>query len=84
MRFARTAKADFDPWATRDAGLIIQGSYTMTDPVTGVASILQFRGQIDQVQEVDIEGDYGIEITGPCIASDTGGDEFIIQFANTP
>lgn len=78
-RFARTAKADFDPWATRDAGLTVQFEYQLKQ-ADGRYSKLIARGQIEEVNEVDIDGDYGIEVTGRCIASDSGGDDYLIEF----
>ena len=38
------------------------------------------RGLIRDINETDIDGDYGWEITGPCIATSAGGDEFYIAF----
>lgn len=79
MRIARTAKADFDPWALRSAGTMIQASMR----VVGAGdkySEQGIRGQIRDINPVDIDGDYGWELSGPCVASDAGGDEFWIEF----
>ena len=77
-RIARPAKADMDVYALRDAGAEIRLDFT-TDDGTNY-SRLKIRGQIETINEVDIDGDYGYEISGPCIASTGGGDEFGIEF----
>lgn len=81
-RFARPAKADFDVYAARDAGHTVMIAFKTTDAVTGLYSQLYIRGQIEQIQDTDIEGDFGYEISGPCIASDAGNDEFSIVFGD--
>lgn len=86
MRIARTALADLNPWTLRDAGTIITGTFTKTgeQPVSGVATAkLGFRGQIENIEEADIDGDYGWDLSGPCVASSAGGDEFYIEFDDT-
>lgn len=77
-RFARPAKADMDVYALRDAATVIRLDFT-TDDGTNY-SRLKIRGQIETINEVDIDGDYGYEVSGPCIASTGGGDEFAIEF----
>jgi hypothetical protein len=59
-----------DVYALRDAGTVIVLDFT-TDDGTNY-SRLRVRGQIETINETDIEGDFGYEITGPCIAN-TGG-----------
>lgn len=81
LRIARTAKSDFDPWAVMRAHAKISASMRVTGP-GAIYSELGIRGQITGVNEVEIDGDYGWEITGPCIASPTGGDEFYIEFGD--
>lgn len=81
LRIARTAKADFDPWALMRTHTLIAATMRTTGPGT-IYSELGIRGQITGVNEVEIDGDYGWEITGPCIASPTGGDEFYIEFGD--
>jgi hypothetical protein len=49
-----------------------------------LASALYVRGQIETVAETDIDGDLGWDISGPCIPSNSGGDEFYIQFFTAP
>lgn len=84
MRIARTALADFNPWAVRDANTIIGAKLRVYNTgLVGRYSELGIRGQIEQVQDVDIDGDRGFEISGRCIASNAGGDEFYIQFGDT-
>ncbi len=82
MRIARTDLADFNPWTVRDAGTIITGRFRTTETGT-LYSQLSFRGQIEAIDEVDIDGDYGWELSGPCIASNAGGDEFRILFGDS-
>lgn len=82
LRIARTALADFNPWALRDAATPITGSLRLTES-SNLYSEIGFRGQIDQINEVEIDGDYGWELTGPCVASDAGGDEFYIEFGDS-
>lgn len=88
MRIARTALADFNPWTVRDAGTIIglkMRTFNNEHPTTpvGLYSELGVRGQIEGVQIVDIDGDTGFELTGRCVASNAGGDDFYIQFGDT-
>lgn len=77
-RFARPAKADFDVQATSDAHHIVTG-YFKTVESDGRYTKLGFRGQIENVNDTDIDGDFGYEITGPCIPSSTGNDEWYIE-----
>ena len=77
-RFARPAKADMDVYALRDAGTVILLDFT-TDDGTNY-SRLKIRGQIETITDTDIEGDFGYEISGPCIASTGGGNEFSVEF----
>lgn len=81
MRFARPAKADFDPQAVSDNHSIITG-YMLTREPDGRYTKLAVRGQIENVTDTDIDGDFGYEITGPCIPSSTGGDEFYLEFGD--
>jgi len=81
LRIARTALADFNPWAVRDAATPITARLRLSESDNRYSE-LGIRGQIDQINEVDIDGDYGWELTGPCVASDAGGDEFYIEFGD--
>jgi hypothetical protein len=83
LRIAKTALADFNPWAARDAAELFTARLRLTES-DGRYSELGVRGQIEGVNEVDIDGDYGWELTGPCIPSDAGGDEFYILFGAAP
>ncbi|MGQ0529988.1 MAG: Ig domain-containing protein [Panacagrimonas sp.] len=81
LRCARTAKADFDPTAVRDASGFITASLRVKGS-DGRYAKMGIRGQIESVKAVDIDGDYGYEISGMCVASSAGGDEFYIEFGD--
>jgi hypothetical protein len=83
LRFYRPARATLDPWALWKAGTIIPAYGTVTDPVSGLQTKISTRMQIEDVKPVDIDGDLGYDLTGRCIASDAGGDEFLIEFTDT-
>ncbi len=80
-RIAKTALADFNPWQVRDDATIIQVALRLTEK-SKLYSELGIRGQIETVNETDIDGDYGWEMSGPCVANDAGGDEFYIEFGD--
>lgn len=85
MRLAKTdITNDFNPWHVRDNGIVLTGAYRLYEDDTkdGLYSELGFRGQIEQITPTDIEGDKGWEITGRCIPSSLGNDEFYIGFGN--
>lgn len=82
LRIARTTLADFNPWTVRDNATLIAATLRLTES-NGLYSEIGIRGQIDQINEVDIDGDYGWELTGPCIASDEGGNEFYFEFGDS-
>lgn len=82
LRMARTSVADFDPWALRAAGTVITTSLRVSGD-DGRYTELGARGQIDDIGEMEIDGDYGWELKGPCLASDAGGDEFWLEFGTT-
>lgn len=80
---------DFNPWFVRDNGIILEARVqlyevggTPSATITGLYSEVGIRGQIENITPTDIDGDYGWEITGPCIPSDAGGDEFYIGFGD--
>jgi len=79
-KFARTAKADFDIHALRDAGTQVIFDFTVVDDDGTSYSRLKVRGQIEQIKDVDQDGYRFYEVTGPCIASDSGGDELAVEF----
>lgn len=81
--FYRPARGSLDPFALWKAGTIIPLFGTVTDPVSGLQTKMNIRGQIEEVRPQDIDGDLGYEITGRCVASDSGGDEFTFEFADT-
>lgn len=80
-RIARTALADFNPFTLRSNGDLITIAMRLSES-SDLYSELGIRGQIESINEVDIDGKYGWELSGPCIASDTGGDEFYIEFGD--
>ena len=85
LRLAKTdITADFNPWYVRDNGIVLTAAYRMweLDTKVGLYSELGIRGQIEQITPTDIDGDYGWEITGRCIASSAGNDEFYIAFGD--
>ncbi len=75
---------DFNPWFVRDSGTLITAAFSLyeDDAKNGLFSQLGIRGQIENITPTDIDGDHGWELTGPCIPSDTGGDEFYILFGD--
>lgn len=79
LRIAKTALADFNPWTVRDAAQVFAARLRLTES-DGRYSELGVRGQIEAINEVEIDGDYGWELTGPCVPSSAGGDEFYILF----
>lgn len=82
LRMAAADLADFNPWTVRDSGYIFEAKLTQT--YSGVAQHLGIRGQIESITDTDIDGDLGWELSGPCVASDAGGDEFELGFADSP
>ena len=82
-RFYRPARATLAPFALWKAGAIVPLFGTITDPVSGLQSKLTIRGQIEDVKPTEIDGDYGYEISGRAVPSDTGGDEFLLEFSDT-
>jgi hypothetical protein len=91
LRIARTdIAADFNPWFVRDNGILFvataqlfETSGTPSASLTGLYSALTIRGHIENITTTDIDGDYGWELTGPCVPSDAGGDEFYLEFGDT-
>lgn len=83
MRMARDDLATFNPWAVRSACSVFETRYrTYVSAAVGRYSELGIRGQIEDVQIVDIDGKAGWQLSGPCIASSAGGDEFYAQFGD--
>lgn len=77
-RFAKPAMSDFNPTAIRDLGELITLAWRTTEASDHYVE-LGIRGQILAVNVVEIDGDFGLEITGPCIPSSSGGDEVYIE-----
>jgi len=90
LRIAKTdITNDFNPWYVRDNGIVLEArmatyevSGTQSSVLTGLYAALNIRGQIEQITPTDIDGDHGWEITGRLIPSDTGGDEFTVEFGD--
>lgn len=82
LRIARTDLADFNPWTVRDEHSLFEARLRL-DEGDDIYSELGIRGQIETIEPVDIDGDLGWELSGPCIASDAGGDEFYVEFGDT-
>lgn len=82
LRLAKTDLADFNPWTVRDNAQIVEVALRLNEKDKRYSE-LGIRGQIESINEVDIDGDYGWELTGPCVASDAGGDELYIEFGDT-
>jgi len=81
-RIAKTSLADFNPWQVRDTGRTLTVSLRLNEGNNRYGE-LGIRGQIEQVNEIDIDGDYGWELSGRCIPSSSGGDEFYLEFGDT-
>lgn len=82
--FARPARSDLDIHALRDAEQEVLIDFTLYEFIDGVlvASQLWARGQIEQINLVDKDKEAIYEVSGRCIASDAGGDEFGIDFSD--
>lgn len=74
LRFFRTSKADFDPWAKWRAGDIIVAQSTLIEVDDRYTQFIS-RGKVESVGEVDIEGDYAFEIKCRALPSSAGNDE---------
>ncbi len=85
MRIAKTdITNDFNPWYVRDNGTIITADFSLheADTKDALFSTLAIRGQIEKITPTDIDGDYGWELSGPCIPSSAGGDDFYVLFGD--
>jgi len=75
---------DFNPWFIRDNGTLISLEFELfeTDIAVGASNstALFVQGQIEDIQEVDTDGDYTWQITGTAIPTSAGNDEFLIKF----
>lgn len=86
MRIAKTDLADFNPVNLRDAGTFLTGRMRTSDGTIGAGlySELGFRGQIETIEDANVDGDMGWDIGGPCVPSNAAteavGDEFYILF----
>lgn len=91
MRIAKTDLADFSPVNIRDAGTKVElrmRTWEGGNNTSGNWGELYCQGQIETVDEVEIDGDFGWDLSGPCIptnaATEAIGDEFYIMFGTTP
>lgn len=90
LKIAKTdITADFNPWYVRDNGIILVANVKLYevsgapgDTLTGLYSCLNVRCQIENVNPTDTDGDYTWELTGSCIPSSAGGDEFFVEFGD--
>lgn len=81
IRFAKPDLDEFNPQTVSDDEVIVTGYWKTVEP-DGRYTKIGFRGQIENVNDVDIDGDMGYECTGPCIPSDAGGDEFYVEYGD--
>lgn len=79
---ARPAQADFDPWALRAAGTLIEAQYRLSQG-SNLYSEIGIRGQIEGIDEQNTEDRYLLQLTGRCIASDSGNDDYYVEFGDT-
>jgi len=78
---ARPAKADFDVYALRDAGTTVRLDFTTVNDDNTRYERVKIRGQIENIEPAMVDGkDFGYKLTGPCIASDAGGDDFGLEY----
>ena len=77
---ARTAKADFDPWAVRRAGTYIRGDITVIDDDGTRYSRLFFRGKIAEITEDDQDKEYGWTLKGRCRYLSAASPDYGIEF----
>lgn len=82
LQLARTAKADFDPFAIRKAGSLIIAEWAL-DLGSNLIAKLGFMGQIEGISEDNVDDDYLNTLTGRCLPSDNGNDEFWVEFEDT-
>jgi hypothetical protein len=80
--FARPSQTDFDVHAIRDSEELITLAMRQVDLGDGRYLTIGVRGQIDQITATEVQGDKCWQITGTCIPSDAGGDEFYLEFGN--
>lgn len=79
--FARPAVADMDVYALRDNEVLVEFDWLLHEADRRY-SLLHVKGQIEQIAETNIDGEFHYELSGLCIASDTGGDEFYVAFGD--
>lgn len=79
LRVSKQTLADFNPWALRRDSTFVALAQRL---ISADGRYVEFgvRGQIRDINEADIDGDYGWELSGPCVATSAGGDEFYVEF----
>lgn len=82
-RLYRPTLASFNPWTAWRNGTIVPivASHLELD---GRRTDITVRAQIEGINEVELDGDFGLEISGRCIASSAGGDEVLLEFRAAP
>jgi hypothetical protein len=81
VTFYRPAKADFDPYALWNTHAPVAIVATVDGGTAGKITRLTIgQGQIEGIEEIDIEGDFGYRITGRCVPTSAGNDEFLLDF----
>lgn len=79
LRFYRTSLGDLSPFNLWRTGSIVTSRSTQVWP-DGSYTRFVSRGKVDTINETDIEGDYGWEITLRNLPSTGGGNEFYIEY----
>lgn len=82
-RIAKQDLADMNLWTIRDAGTVFTAKWKKSGELGTCTAELGIRGQIENIEPAEIDGDLGYDISGPCVASNSGGDEFYIEFDDT-
>ena len=81
LTIARPALADFDPWWLRKSKTAI-AMRMWTEHQGGRCVEIGARGLIRDIAEISIDGDYGLALSGPCIATRPGGNECWVAFGS--
>lgn len=79
--FYRPALASLDVFALRKAHTPVAVVSTLDGGVAGQKVVLTIgTGQIEQIEDTDVEGFRAYKVTGRAIPTDAGNDEFILSF----
>lgn len=83
LRCARADLADINPWAVWELGQIFEARYrTYVTTSPGLYVEIGVRGKITAAKKVEIQKKLAWEITGRCLPSAAGGDEFYLVFGD--